>query len=206
MILRLRHITNPKDLAVVTQAMRKLREACIATSRTDSFAFDVYIFIVHATILIGHIESYHPALLHLIRKLFPAAPQSKYDLEQYVGFYILDLACRQNDLGAAFEIRQVYNHRDQTVDNILKALVCNNWSLYWNSRQSMNLYQLQLMKPSNAKMSSHALNCIGAAYLKVDRQYLEQASQKPWSGEIETERPGWQVDDNIITIKAIKRK
>jgi len=56
-----------KDLSMLMMAMRKLREVIVASKRVDDFSIQVYIFCIRLSILSKHVESYHPAILHLLR-------------------------------------------------------------------------------------------------------------------------------------------
>ena len=60
MFVKLKPVDAERELSVVLQAMRKIREGLVASARVDDFARRVYVFIVRATILTKHMESYHP--------------------------------------------------------------------------------------------------------------------------------------------------
>jgi hypothetical protein len=113
---------SQKDLSAITMAMRKLREGIVASNRVDNFSIQAYIFCIRLSILVKHMESYHPAILHLLKRMHTVLPLSKADLQEFVGYLVLDLACRQNDLAAAYVVRQEYRLHDAKVDAILQAL------------------------------------------------------------------------------------
>jgi hypothetical protein len=107
-----------KGLSTITMAMRKLREGIVASNRVDSFSIQAYIFCIRLSILVKHMESYHPAILHLLKRMHTVLPLSKADLQEFVGYLVLDLACRQNDLAAAYAMRptsRCQGRRDFTI-------------------------------------------------------------------------------------------
>ena len=117
-----------KELSIIMFAMRKIREAIVATSRTDAFALRAYLFIIRATILVKSMEAYHPALHHLLHNIHPVSHLSAPEQHEFVGYSILDAACRQKDIALAYELRNKYHHRNARVDMVLHALVHENCS------------------------------------------------------------------------------
>lgn len=187
--------------------MRKLREAVVATGRKDKFAWDLYTFIIHATIISGHMESYHPALLYLLRNLVPSLNNLEEPSPQkYIGYYILDIACRQDDLGKAFHIKYMHEFHDQNIEALLKALTQGNWVQYWKAYQHMDIYQQRLVRASHDKMRKQILGCFAATYLSVEKGYLEGSVQQPWSKSIEVSQRKWQLEDQTVIIRRIRRK
>ena len=194
------------DVSVILQAMRKLREAIVATGRTDDFAQNVYLFIIRASILLRHMESYHPALLHLVNKIHIKCPLSKTTLQEMLCYHILDLACRQRDLNAAYRIRSKHGLRDSKVDGLLNAIVHGEWLAFWNTHSLMDRYQRCLTEPAYAKMRRHTLDCVGKSYLSIERSYLEKATNGAWD-ELKRDYPTtWQIEGELVTIRQIKRK
>ena len=197
---------NSKELSVITMAMRKIREAIIATSRTDAFATRAYTFIIRATILEKYMESYYPALLYLLRKFYHSPLLSASEKHESIGYYILDLACRQEDLAEAYRARNMYDYRDTQVESVLKALVQGNWFIFWNMGQQVDKYQQRLMEFGEGTMRKHALKCLGRSYLNIKEIYLQRATSKCWEELKEQENLGWQQDGEMIIIKQIKKK
>ena len=109
---------NPgqKDLSVLIMAMRKLREGIVASKRVDDFSIQAYIFCIRLSILLKHMESYHPAILHLLRRMHTIQPLASTELQEFVGYLVLDLACRQNDLTQAYSVRHNYGLHDSKID------------------------------------------------------------------------------------------
>lgn len=195
-----------KDLSTIMLAMRKTREAIVATSRTDAFALRAYVFIIRATILTRHMESYHPALLHLLRNIHPSSALSASEQHEFVGYYILDVACRQGDLAAAYEIRNKYHYEDARVETVLQALVHDNWFMFWRVQRLVDGYQKRLMEWSNDSMRKHALKCLGKSYLSAEKVYVEKAAERDWEQLKKMDSVGWELNGEIVTIRRIKRK
>ena len=187
-------------------AMRKIREAIVASARIDVFALKVYVFVIRSTILMGHMESYHPALLHLLHNIHSVVPLVESEHHEFLGYYILDLACRQNDLAAAYRVKSYYKHRDANIEAILKALVHGNWCIFWMLEGLIESRQRRLMQWAGKGMRSHALKCLGKSYPSVDKKYLEKVVRHHWEGLREKEGLGWQLDGDVVTIRRISRK
>ena len=187
-------------------AMRKLREAIVATSRTDAFAIGVYEFVIRAAILEKHVESYQPALLHLLRTLYTSPALSTSDRNEFEGYYILDLACRQGNLAGVFKARNIYGYRDTRVELVVNAMVQGNWSVFWRVKQMVNEHQKRLMEWGEDSMRKHALRCLGRSYLSVDRLYFERSTGWHWKDLKEHEDLGWKKENDKIIIKPAKRK
>ncbi|KAL8937408.1 MAG: hypothetical protein Q9216_004439 [Gyalolechia sp. 2 TL-2023] len=201
--------TSP-ELSIILMAMRKLREAVVASSRTDDFAKDVYIFIIRTTILLGHPESYHPALLHLFRRLSPFVSSSDGEEEEEekecIGYYILDLACRQHDWAAAFRIRNLYDHRNWRIDTVLSALVHGNWILFWKVKNEGDEYEKRLIGWADERMGNHALQCLGKSYLSIPKTYVERYSGMTWEDLGGSKKVSWTLDGDTVVIKQVKKK
>ncbi|KAL2130668.1 hypothetical protein VTI74DRAFT_6108 [Chaetomium olivicolor] len=59
---------NNDALSQILSALRKLREALVASHRADDFAIQVYLFSVRLGVLASSYETYLPSLLHLLRR------------------------------------------------------------------------------------------------------------------------------------------
>lgn len=186
--------------------MRKLREAIVASARTDDFALRAYVFIIRATILEMQMESYQPALLHLLQKIHPVNPLPASEYQEFVGYYLLDLAIRQNDLAAAYEAKHRYYYKDAKVESVLKALVRGDWNTFWKTEMVTDKYQRQLMKRGDERMRKHAMNCVGKSYLSLDKDSLEKAFNQQWEELEGKSKVGWQLEGNVVTIRKIKGK
>ncbi|KAL8998743.1 MAG: hypothetical protein Q9169_002298 [Polycauliona sp. 2 TL-2023] len=189
----------------IIMAMRKLREAIVASSRVDEFAKAVYIFIIQATILLGHPESYHPALLYLIRRLQSIRLLSKEEESDFVGYYILDLSCRQRDLATALRVRHMCSHKSARIDMVLKALVDGNWVLFQKARATGNPYEKRLIERASGSMTDHAVQCLGKSYLSVNRAYVEQCTGVKWENLKQSRKLLWTCDGEAVMIKQTKK-
>lgn len=199
-------VQRTRELSVILLAMRKIREAVVASSRTDLFALRAYIFIIRAAISTNQVESYHPALSHLLYKLHPCSSLSAPEEHEFVGYYILDLSCRQSDLARAFEVRNAYRYRDATVEMVLRALVHGNWLIFWKIEQLADIYQKRLIEYGEDKVRKNALRCLGRSYLSVEKAYVERVAGRDWEKLREQECSGWDLEGETITIRRMKRK
>lgn len=186
--------------------MRKIREAIVASARKDLFALQAYAFIIRATILMRHTESYHPALLHLLRNIHPVIALTASEHHDFVGFYILDVSCRQNDLATAYKVGCHYNYKNIRVEAVLKALVHGNWFSFWKAKLLMSSHQQMLLEYAEERMRQRALDCLGKSYLSVDREFLERSAQRRWKEIKEKSNVQWQLAADVVTIRQIKPK
>lgn len=195
-----------RESSLILIAMRKFREAIVASARKDTFALHAYAFIIRATILMRHMESYLPALLHMLRHLHPVTPLTASEHDEFVGYHILDLSCRQNDLATAYKVRCRYNHKDVRVGAVLKALVHANWYAFWKIKPLLSRHQQRLFEYGEEGMRRRALDCLGKSYLSVDKDFLERSVRREW-GELKDESGiNWQLEADIVIIRQIKRK
>ncbi|KAI4288498.1 MAG: hypothetical protein L6R35_002240 [Caloplaca aegaea] len=186
-------------------AMRKLREAIVASARNDAFAKDVYIFVIRTTILLRHPESYHPAILHLLRRLHLASPLNDVEKKEFLGYWLLDLACRQQDLASAFRVRNFYRYRTQKVDMILSALVHGNWVMLRLAKRRADVYETSLMQWADENMANHATQCMGKSYLSLPKEYVERCTGLRW-GELKKQKVSWTLDGGTIVIRQMKKR
>ena len=198
--------SDPKELSTILMAMRKIREAVVSSARKDTFALQAYVFIIRATILEKLMESYHPALLHLLHTIHPVTPLTTVEYKEFVGYYILDLACRQNDLAAAYRVKTHYKYKDDQVEAVVKALVHGDWYTFWNIESLVTSHQKRLMEWTKDEMRSRALGCLGKGYLSVDKKYLEKAIHWRWEELVEKKDIGWQLEGDVVIIRRIKGK
>ena len=189
------------ELATILTALRKLREAIIATDRRDTFAQRAYIFNIHAAILTKDWESYQPALLSLLYKIHPHTPLPAPDLHEFVGYWVLDLACRQSSLMAAHAARAVWGYKDRRVEMVLKALAHDDWVGFWKMRRAVDGYQKRVMEWAENGVRLHALRCLGRSYMTADRTYVERCTGKGWEDLVKDE-VGWElVEEEKIVIR-----
>jgi hypothetical protein len=165
-------INTTKDLSVLTMSMRKLREGIVASKRIDEFSTQVYIFCIRLSILIKHMESYHPALLHLLYRIHTVRPLSRLELQEFAGYLVLDLACREQDLAQAHAVRMRYGLNDKKVLTVLDALVHDNYYVFWRVKMNVDGHKAKLMEYAEDAMRIHALKCLARTYFTVSLQFL----------------------------------
>lgn len=198
--------TPSPELSNILGAMRKLREAIVASRRTDLFAQRAYIFIIHGAILARQLEAYHPALSHLLHAIHPHTPLSASELHEFASYQILDLACRQNNLAAAYAVRVRYDCRDRRVDALLRALAHDDWTAFWRIRRAVDGYQKRLIEWADNGMRLHALKCLGRSYMSADRSYIEKCTQASWD-RLVAGGVGWELgNEERVLIRKPKVK
>ena len=195
-----------RELSILTMAMRKIREAIVASSRTDAFALKAYLFIIRAAILTKQMESYHPALLHLLSQIHPTSPLSSLEYHEFMGYHILDLACRQKNLAQAYDVRNRTGYKDAHVETTLQAIVHGNWYKFWNAHKSADDYQKRLMEWYSDDVRKHVLKCFGKTYLVVDKSFVETATASSLERLLKENSLCWEVDGEAVTIRRIKMK
>ncbi|CAK3920981.1 Hypothetical predicted protein [Lecanosticta acicola] len=194
------------DLPNILLAMRKLREGILASRRRDSFAQRAYMFIIHASLLTQSWESYQPALVYLLHNIHPHTPLSAPELQEFVGYYILDLACRQHKLLEAYEVKTDFKHRDRRVAATLKALVHDDWVRFWRIKRAVDGYQRAIMGFSVEQMRLHALKCLGKGYMNADKAFVERSGDARWEDLVKG-GVGWQLQENgNVVIRKPKSK
>jgi len=202
---------TPKDgpspeLQVIHAAMRKLREAIVASRRLDSFAQRAYVFIIRAAILTRSWEAYQPAILYLLEQIHRQCPLPAPELNEFAAYHVLDLACRQNDFNSAFVIRLAYHVNERRVDMVLRSLISDDWVMFWRTRSRVDGYQRCLMGWAEDKMRLHALKCLGRTYFTAKKAFVEKATEKSWEELVEN-GVGWELKDaNTVIIRRPKSR
>lgn len=206
------------ELSTILLSLRKLREALLATASTTpvSFSQRVHMFSIRISILAQHPPSYFPSLRYLLDKLHsPSHPLPESELKEFFLYLILDYACRQSDMVAAFELRSrarsKYAIRSQTIDSVLAALMHDNWVVFWRVLKGVDSYIRAVMNWAADRVRRHALKAVGSAYLNVDVAWVIEGctgDRDSWSWEklVEVERLGWQKEDDKIIIRRPRRR
>lgn len=192
-----------EELATVLTALRKLREAITASNRTDAFAQRAYYFSIHVAVLCHDWESYVPALHSLLNTIHPRAPLPPHDLKDFVGLQILDQCCRQSDFAGARDTKLLYGYTDQRVENVMKALVSDDWVTFWRMRRAVDGYQRSIMEFAEGRVRVHLLKCIGKAYMRADKRFIERAADREWR-ELVKDGVGWELiegEDKVVVQK-----
>lgn len=198
---------NTKSLQDVLMALRKLREGLVATKRADLFSIQAYIFSIRLSILAKHPESYHPAILHLLRYMAIWTPMVHSEIEEIAGYFMLDAACRRRDLTEAYFIRQDFNIRNKKLDRILKALAHDDYVSWQFSKKQVSRHCLKLMEWADDDLRLHTLKCFSRSYFNVDLSFLEFATGRKWNELKEKDKVGWELgDEEKVTIRKVRAK
>lgn len=195
-----------KDLSLIMMAMRKLREGIVASKRVDDFSMQAYFFCIRLSILVKHMESYHPALLYLLNKMHPKRPLSNIDLQEFAGYLVLDLACRQGDLAQAHVIRRRFHVKDSKTIATLSALAHDNYHLFWRLQKSVDGHKVKMMEFAEPNVRKHALKCLGRTYFQLDKDYVERATNSTWTRLLVENQVGWELQDTTIIIRKPKTR
>ncbi|KFA63917.1 hypothetical protein S40285_03770 [Stachybotrys chlorohalonatus IBT 40285] len=190
-------VSVPADnraLADVIMAMRKLREGVVASKRADEFAVQVYLFCIRVSIMAKQPEAYHPAILHLLRRIHPQHPLTTIELQEVVGLLVLDTACRRGQLAEAFEIRRQYQLKDAKINVVLRALVHDNYVAFGRARRDVDGHSARIMEYAEKDMRTQTLKCFGRTYLSVDLEFLEKTAESTWGNLTHEEGVGWELD------------
>ncbi|KAK0642013.1 hypothetical protein B0T16DRAFT_431589 [Cercophora newfieldiana] len=197
--------SNPEsDLSHILSALRKLREGIVASKRRDSFATQVYLFAIRLGILVSSYETYHPALLYLLRVIHPSHSLTSTEYHEVVSYLILDAACRRGDLAEAFALRNGHKLKDGKVDGVLRALVRDDWVLWRKMRRSVDGHRAKLMEFAEGQMRGHTLKAFGRSYLSVSLDYLETATFSTWQELREQHGVGWELNGGRVVIRKIQ--
>jgi hypothetical protein len=193
---------RPNDMSTILMAMRKLREGILGSRRRDHFAQRAYIFIIQASILSHHWESYQPALLYLLEHIHPETPLSSTELHDCIGYHILDLSCRQYELMDAFAVKQCHQYKDRRISTVLISLVHDDWVRFWRVKRAVDGYQRAIMEFAVDRMRLHALKCLGRGYLNADKRFIEQSGDSSWPDLVKG-GVGWELQEtgNVVIRK-----
>lgn len=204
------------ELSKILLSLRKLREALLASASTTSVSFSqrVHIFSIRLSILAQHPPSYFPSLRYLLENLHSSShPLTESEINEFTSYLILDYACRQDDMAAAFDLRARSKHglKSHTVDRALTALMHDNWIMFWKVRNGVDSYMRAVMNPAVDRVRRHALKAVGSAYLDVDIRWILDGctgdrGNWTWEQLVQTEKLGWIKEGDKIIIKRPKRK
>ena len=122
-----------------------------------------------------------------------------------IGYYILDLACRQQDLATGFRVLSIYDHGNRRVHMVLRALVHGNWVLFEQAKASGSDHEKRLMDWAGGRMTDHAVQCLGKSYMSVHKGYVEQCTGMEWEELKESRKMSWVCDGETVVIKQMKK-
>lgn len=196
--------SNSKGLSNIMAALRKLREGIVASKRVDDFAAQAYLFCIRLSILVKQPDSYHPAILHLLRSIYPRHPLTSVELQEIVGYLVLDTACRRSQLAEALALRRHYRLKDSKINAILDSLIHRNYVKFQRVKRSVDRHKARLMEWAEQDMRLHSLKCIGRTYFSVDLEFLERTTSSRWMGLMRDDGVGWELSDGRVTIRRVK--
>jgi hypothetical protein len=133
-------------------------------------------------------------------------PLTKTELQEFAGYLVLDLACRQHDLSQAYFVRNAYRIHDSKVDAMLRALAHDNYLLFWRVKRSADGHKAKLMEFAEDGMKKQALKCLGRSYLSIDLPTVEQCTNTPWPLLTKQYGVGWQLEGSKVIIRKPKTK
>ncbi|RCI14496.1 hypothetical protein L249_5921 [Ophiocordyceps polyrhachis-furcata BCC 54312] len=181
-------------LSGVLEALRKLREAIVASGRADDFAVQAYLFCIRLSVLVKRADSYHPAVLHLLRSMHPRHPLTSVEVQEVAGYLVLDTACRRRQLSEAFELRRRYGLRDAKVGVVLSAMVHDDLFAFSRVKRAVDGHCARIMEWAEADLRMHALKCIGQTYLQLDVDFLERVTASSWDELKKRDGVGWELN------------
>lgn len=210
-------IDPAEELSTILTALRKLREAILATSSSAPspvFSQRVHVFNIRLAILALHPESYHASLRYLLANLNSRQhPLPPTELREMMTYLILDTALRLDDLSEAYKVRlaarQLLGFVDRNVDLILRAVVMNNWPLFWQVRSRVDGYIRAIMHWKIESLRKSVLKAIGKSYMKCNIDWIVKSTtggEISWDELVEKEDIGWQRDGDIAIIRKPKPK
>ncbi|RYP16294.1 hypothetical protein DL765_005200 [Monosporascus sp. GIB2] len=203
--------SDTKALSDVLSALRKLREGIVASKRVDAFAVQAYLFCIRLAVLVKHPESYHPALLHLLRRIRgPDGGNSdvmtSIELAEAAGYLVLDTACRRGDLAEAYALRRRYGLADARVDSVLRALAHDNWVALARLRRRADGHRASLLEFAEERVRRHLLKCFARSYLSVDLGFLERSADRRWDALTAEDGVGWELEGDKVVIRKVRAR
>ncbi|KAK4100906.1 hypothetical protein N658DRAFT_385198, partial [Parathielavia hyrcaniae] len=202
-------LPSTEKLSKILSALRKLREALLASHRHDLFATQAYLFSIRLGILASSYETYYPSLLHLLRrdqrqhghpnttttKKHTSCSLTSVELNEITTYLILDTACRRDDLAEAYALHtQHQHHRRLRTKAILDALTSDNWVAWRRLKRQVDLYRVRLMELAEDRVRGHTLRAFGRAYLSLPLGVLEEQTGCGWAELRGRYGVGWESE------------
>ncbi|KAG5984626.1 hypothetical protein E4U55_003959 [Claviceps digitariae] len=196
--------TIAKGLSDILAALRKIREGIVASKRMDDFATQVYLFCIRISILAKQPESYHPAILHLLRTIHPRHSLTSFEREEVAGYLVLDAVCRRKQAGEAIAICHQYRLKDTKVKAVLYALIHKNYVVFRRLQRDMDGYKARLMEWADRDIRIHTLKCLGKTYHSVGLGFLEYITASKWKNLTRNDDVGWELEEDKVVIRRLK--
>lgn len=107
---------------------------------------------------------------------------------------------------AAYQVKRQYKYSDRRVEMVLRALVADNWVVFWKMRRAVDGYQKRVMEWAEEGVRLHALKCLGRGYMTAERSYVERCADRRWA-DLVNDGVGWElVDGEKVIIRRPKVK
>lgn len=205
------------ELSTLLMSLRKLREGILATSSSTPVTFQqqVHVFSIRFSILARHPPSYFSSLRYLLETLHTTShPLTNHELAEFTSYLILDYACRQNSFDPAYTLlirsKQKHGFQNLLVENILSALIHDNWISFWRNHKAADGYVRAIMSWATDGVMRQALKAVGRTYLSVDRNWLLETCTGDegwtWCKLAEREKLGWHSEGDSIIIRKPKAR
>ena len=197
---------NAKALSDIMMALRKLREGIVASNRIDDFAIQAYLFSIRLSVLAKQPESYHPAILYVLRRLDARWMLSSLEFDELVSYLVLDMACRRMNLAEAYSLRHRYRLKDPKVDAVLHALVHDNYFRFHRMKAMVDGHRARIMDFAEDEVRMQTLKAFGRTYLSVDLDFLEATTHAKWDDLVKKDGVGWEADSKKVVIRRVQAK
>ncbi len=128
------------------------------------------------------------------------------ELDEFTGYLILDLVCRQNKLAEAILMRKEYRLQEERINAVLHAILNGNFHLFWTVKEEATEYQSRLMEHAADGMRRLAIRCLERAYFTVDEDFLRRVTAIQWDQLQTRYGVSWTHEGQRIVIRQRKRK
>jgi hypothetical protein len=144
--------------------------------------------------------------MYLLNDIHPTTPLPPHEANECAIYQVLDYACRQSDFHAAYTLKLAYSIRDRRTEMVLKALVSDNWHVFWKVRRRVDGYQRAIMAFAEEGIRLHALKCLGRSYFTAERAFVERVAERNWR-ELVDGGVGWELseDGEGVVIRRVKK-
>lgn len=90
------------------------------------------------------------------------------------------------------------------VEQVVRALVSDDWVGFWRVRKAVDGYQRGVMEWADGRVRVHALKCLGKAYMRADRRFVERCAERGWD-DLVGDGVGWELDEGgVVVIRKVK--
>lgn len=103
-------------------------------------------------------------------------------------------------------MRNKYKIRDAKIDAVLRALVRDDFVLFWRVRGSVDGYKAKLMEWAEDGVRRRTLKCLGRAYLGIELKNLEALVCERWDVLVGEYGVGWLLEGSKVVIRKPKTK